>query len=109
METKVSSATKEVIIDYNGPTTLIGERINPSGKKKLAEALKTGDFNVVRQEAIAQVDAGADKEVLVDGDGSNETDNHGRNHHVQVAAGLERPFRRAVDRGSCDQKRSEYA
>ena len=60
MQTKVSSATKEVIIDYNGPTTLIGERINPSGKKKLAEALKTGDFDVVRQEALAQVNAGAD-------------------------------------------------
>jgi 5-methyltetrahydrofolate--homocysteine methyltransferase len=60
METRVSSATKEVIIDYNGPTTLIGERINPSGKKKLAEALKNGDFDVVKKEALAQVDAGAD-------------------------------------------------
>ena len=60
MQTKVSSATKEVIIDYDGPTTLIGERINPSGKKKLAEALKTGEFDVVRQEAVAQVAAGAD-------------------------------------------------
>ena len=60
MQTKVSSATKEVTIDYDGPTTLIGERINPSGKKKLAEALKTGEFDVVRQEAVAQVAAGAD-------------------------------------------------
>jgi 5-methyltetrahydrofolate--homocysteine methyltransferase len=60
MDTKVSTATKEVIIAINRPTVLIGERINPTGKKKLAEALKTGDLDIVRQEAIAQVEAGAD-------------------------------------------------
>ena len=60
METKVSSAKNEVIISDRGPTVLNGERINPTGKKKLAGALKAGDFDVVRQEAIAQVEAGAD-------------------------------------------------
>jgi 5-methyltetrahydrofolate--homocysteine methyltransferase len=60
METRVSSATSEVLISDEGPTVLIGERINPSGKKKLAEALKNGDFEVVRKEAVAQVEAGAD-------------------------------------------------
>ena len=60
METRVSSATTQVLITDEGPTVLIGERINPSGKKKLAEALKSGDFDVVRKEAIAQVEAGAD-------------------------------------------------
>jgi 5-methyltetrahydrofolate--homocysteine methyltransferase len=60
METRVSSATREVLITDEGPTVLIGERINPSGKKQLAEALKSGDFEVVRTEAIAQVEAGAD-------------------------------------------------
>ena len=60
METRVSSAKKEVLITDEGPTVLIGERINPSGKKKLAEALKSGVFEVVRTEAIAQVEAGAD-------------------------------------------------
>lgn len=59
METKLSSVTKEVIISENR-TTLIGERINPTGKKKLAEALKAGDFEIVRQEARNQVAAGAD-------------------------------------------------
>jgi 5-methyltetrahydrofolate--homocysteine methyltransferase len=59
METKITSAKKEVIISGSGPTTLIGERINPTGKKKLAEALKGEDFDVLRQEAIAQVEAGA--------------------------------------------------
>ena len=60
METRVSSATREILITDEGSTVLIGERINPSGKKKLAEALKSGDFDVVRKEAIAQVEAGAD-------------------------------------------------
>ena len=60
METKISSAKKEVIVSDGGPTILIGERINPTGKKKLAAALKAGDFNVMRQEAKAQVEAGAD-------------------------------------------------
>jgi 5-methyltetrahydrofolate--homocysteine methyltransferase len=60
METKISSAKREVVISGNGPTILIGERINPTGKKKLAAALKAGDFDALRQEAIAQVEAGAD-------------------------------------------------
>jgi 5-methyltetrahydrofolate--homocysteine methyltransferase len=60
METKVSTAKKEVIIAINRPTVLIGERINPTGKKRLAEALKSGDLEIVRKEAIAQVEAGAD-------------------------------------------------
>ena len=60
METKVSSATREVFIGDHRPTVLIGERINPTGKKMLSAALKSGDMEVVRREAVAQVDAGAD-------------------------------------------------
>jgi len=60
METKVTSATREVIIGDNRPTVLIGERINPTGKKKLTEALKAGDMEIVRKEALAQVQTGAD-------------------------------------------------
>ena len=60
METKVSSDSKQVIIGDNQPTVLIGERINPTGKKKLAEALKAGDLEIVRKEALAQMQAGAD-------------------------------------------------
>jgi 5-methyltetrahydrofolate--homocysteine methyltransferase len=60
METIVSSATKEVLISDGGPTRLIGERIDPSGKKKLAEALKNGYFAMICREAIAQAEAGAD-------------------------------------------------
>lgn len=60
METKVSSAIKEVIISDKRPTVLIGERINPTGKKKLATALKASNLELVRHEALAQVQAGAD-------------------------------------------------
>jgi len=60
METRVSSPTKEVIIGDDQPTVLIGERINPAGKKKLAEALKAGNLEIVRREALTQAQAGAD-------------------------------------------------
>jgi 5-methyltetrahydrofolate--homocysteine methyltransferase len=59
VDTKVSSATKEVIISYDRATVIIGERINPTGKKKLAEALKVGDLSIVKKEALEQVAAGA--------------------------------------------------
>jgi 5-methyltetrahydrofolate--homocysteine methyltransferase len=60
METRVSSSDKELIIGGDQPTVLIGERINPAGKKRLAEALRAGDLGIVRSEALAQVQAGAD-------------------------------------------------
>jgi 5-methyltetrahydrofolate--homocysteine methyltransferase len=60
METRVSSATREVIIGDGRPTVLIGERINPAGKKKLTASLKTGSLDIVRQEALEQIQAGAD-------------------------------------------------
>jgi 5-methyltetrahydrofolate--homocysteine methyltransferase len=60
METLVSSHSKEVIIGDSRPTVLIGERINPTGKKKLTETLKADDMEIVRKEALAQVQAGAD-------------------------------------------------
>lgn len=49
MKTRVSSPMKEVIIGDNQPTVLIGERINPAGKKRLAEALKAGNLDIVRR------------------------------------------------------------
>ena len=60
METKVSSASKEVIISIDRPTVLIGERINPTGRKKLTESLKAGDLDIVKKDAVAQAEAGAD-------------------------------------------------
>ena len=60
METKVSSPKQEVIIGDDNPTVLIGERVNPAGRQKLQDALKAGDLEIVRKEAKAQAEAGAD-------------------------------------------------
>lgn len=60
METRVTSSAEEVIISENRPTVIIGERINPSGNKRLAEALRKGDMEFVCNEALLQVKAGAD-------------------------------------------------
>lgn len=60
MNTQVSSAARQVIIGPDRPTALIGERINPTGKKKLAASLLAGDLEIVKAEAIGQVQAGAD-------------------------------------------------
>jgi len=60
METTLKGTGKKVIIGDGRPTVIIGERINPTGKKKLAAALLAGDLEIIRQEALAQVEAGAD-------------------------------------------------
>lgn len=60
MTTTVSSTAKKVLIGFDQPTVLIGERINPTGRKKLIAALQAGNLGVLRKEAIAQVQAGAD-------------------------------------------------
>src|SRR5690349_12477232 len=57
--TVVSSATREVVIGYDRPFAIIGERINPTGRKLLAEEMKAGDFSRVERDTIAQVEAGA--------------------------------------------------
>jgi 5-methyltetrahydrofolate--homocysteine methyltransferase len=59
LTTTVSYKTKTVKINRDLPTTIIGERINPTGRKKVLQALQQGDFNIVRQDAINQVQAGA--------------------------------------------------
>lgn len=59
METVVSSKTKTVIISPDRPFTIIGERINPTGREKLAEEMAAGDFSRVEADAIVQVEAGA--------------------------------------------------
>ncbi len=59
METILESRTKRVVISPDRPFVIIGERINPTGRKKLAEEMKSGDFSRVISDAIAQVEAGA--------------------------------------------------
>ena len=58
-QTVVSSATKEVVIGFDHPFVIIGERINPTGRKKLAEEMAAGNYETVIADAVAQVAAGA--------------------------------------------------
>ncbi len=75
MKTILKGTKTEVVIDHGLPTVILGERINPTGKKKLAAALVAGDLEIVRQEALAQVDAGADiLDVNVGAAGVDEVD-----------------------------------
>ena len=57
--TVVSSATKEVIIGFDQPFVIIGERINPTGRKLLAAEMAEGDYSRVEADALAQIAAGA--------------------------------------------------
>src|SRR6187549_1982314 len=58
-DTVVSSATREVVIGFERPFCIIGERINPTGRKKLAAEMAAGDFTTVEKDTLAQVAAGA--------------------------------------------------
>ncbi len=59
LTTVISSASQTVEINRNNPTVIIGERINPTGRKAVMAALKEGNFDIVRDDAISQVAAGA--------------------------------------------------
>jgi len=58
-DTVLSSATREVVIGSGRPFVIIGERINPTGRKKLAAEMAAGDFSTVMADVAAQVEAGA--------------------------------------------------
>ena len=58
-DTVVSSASREVVIGFDRPFVIIGERINPTGRKRLADEMKAGDFSTAEADALAQVAAGA--------------------------------------------------
>ncbi len=57
-DTVVSSATREVVIGFERPFVIIGERINPTGRKLLAAEMREGNFSRVESDTIAQVEAG---------------------------------------------------
>jgi 5-methyltetrahydrofolate--homocysteine methyltransferase len=57
--TVLASATREVVIGFDQPFCVIGERINPTGRKKLAAEMIAGNFDTVRKDALDQVAAGA--------------------------------------------------
>ena len=58
-DTIISSASKEVALGFDRPFVIIGERINPTGRKLLSDEMKAGDFSRVEADAMAQVEAGA--------------------------------------------------
>jgi 5-methyltetrahydrofolate--homocysteine methyltransferase len=58
-DTIISSATKEAVIGFERPFVIIGERINPTGRKLLAAEMKEGDYSRVKADALAQIAAGA--------------------------------------------------
>jgi 5-methyltetrahydrofolate--homocysteine methyltransferase len=58
-QTRVSSHSKEVVIGFDRPFCVIGERINPTGRKLLAAEMVAGDYSRVEADALAQVAAGA--------------------------------------------------
>ena len=57
--TVLSSETKEIVIGFDAPFCVIGERINPTGRKLLAEEMANGNYDRVQSDAIAQIEAGA--------------------------------------------------
>lgn len=60
MKTILRSATETIEIDFESPMIVIGEKINPTGRKKMAAALEAGDYEYIRDLAVSQVEAGAD-------------------------------------------------
>ncbi len=59
-ETRLRSATKEVVIASDRPFCVVGERINPTGRKVFQAQLREGDFSAIERDVLAQVAGGAD-------------------------------------------------
>ncbi|MGB5936644.1 MAG: dihydropteroate synthase, partial [Ornithinimicrobium sp.] len=60
LETRLRSHSKEVILGHERPFVLVGERINPTGRKVFQEQLRAGDLSAIERDVKAQVDGGAD-------------------------------------------------
>ncbi len=58
-DTIISSARKEVVIGFDRPFVIIGERINPTGRKLLSREMAAGDYSRVETDTLAQISAGA--------------------------------------------------
>lgn len=58
-DTVISSATREVVMGFERPFVIIGERINPTGRKILSKEMAEGDYSRVERDALAQIAAGA--------------------------------------------------
>jgi 5-methyltetrahydrofolate--homocysteine methyltransferase len=58
-ETRLRSASKEVVLGHDRPFVMIGERINPTGRKIFQEQLRNGDLSAIERDVAAQVAGGA--------------------------------------------------
>ena len=58
--TTIESKTRTAVIGFDHPFCVIGERINPTGRKLLAEQLRVGDFSTIERDALEQTAAGTD-------------------------------------------------
>jgi 5-methyltetrahydrofolate--homocysteine methyltransferase len=91
--TVLASAHKEVVIGFDQPFCIIGERINPTGRKKLAAEMQAGNFETVQKDALAQVAAGAmvlDVNAGVTAVNPNETEPPLLVQTIQIVQGLVR-------------------
>lgn len=89
--TIVASATREIIIGFDQPFCVIGERINPTGRKKLAAEMQAGNFETVIRDALEQVAAGAtmlDVNAGVTSVNPNETEPALLVQTIQIVQGL---------------------
>jgi 5-methyltetrahydrofolate--homocysteine methyltransferase len=59
MHTRLSSASKEIVIGHDQPFCLIGERINPTGRRIFQEQLRAGDLSAIERDVASQVAGGA--------------------------------------------------
>ena len=75
METVLRSAKSIVIISPEQPTALTGERINPTGKKRLTAALQSGSLSLLKQEAMAQIGSWKSKFVKTYREGKDDSAN----------------------------------
>ncbi|MEM1046668.1 MAG: methyltetrahydrofolate cobalamin methyltransferase [Pseudomonadota bacterium] len=89
--TILASATKEIVMGFDQPFCVIGERINPTGRKKLAAEMVAGDFSTVEKDALEQVAAGAtmlDVNAGVPAPNPNETEPPLLKQTIELVQGL---------------------
>ena len=98
-DTVVSSASKEVVIGFEQPFCIIGERINPTGRRQLAAQMAVGDYSQVEADALAQVAAGRAHAGRQRRHSARRRAAHpGRNHPAGAVAGRRAALDRFLDR-----------
>ena len=100
LKTIITSKDKSVEILRGTPTVVIGERINPTGRKAVLAALQAGDFEIVKSDALRQVEAGAKILDVNAGVPGADEPKHDR-HRVSDLAAIEAMISAEDDRPFC--------